>query len=111
MTYLHGLTLLDNSTNALSEIELDGAVAPYYGGQIIEYRISLGGADTRVGTLLVALDTLGDVATITDTYTETADVGITWSVVASGSIATISYTATSTGFDRLMNATVTRYLA
>ena len=102
--YKDGLSLTASSTLVLSGLNLAHAT---YSGQVIEYRIKEATSNAiRIGSLLVSTD--GTLATVTDTYTETADVGVTWSAAVSGANVELTYTTTANA--KTMHAALRRFL-
>ena len=104
-TYKNGLTLTASTTAVLAGLTFAFAT---YGGQTVDYRITEATTGAvRVGALMVATD--GTSASITDTYTETADVGVTWTAAISGTDVQLSYTTTAN--DKTMHAQLKQFLA
>jgi len=101
---MSGDTLPDNTNVAATVSGLNYAAATYK-GCIISYSIrDATTGDTRVGTLTVANESDGSALSIADTFAETADVGVTWTVVFNTPNVEIQYTTTSTGNDRTLVA-------
>ena len=74
-----------------------------FNGCYISYKIKEQTTNNvRVGTILVATD--GVSASVADQYTETSDLGVSWSVAVSGGICQLSYTCSESGNDRVMKA-------
>jgi hypothetical protein len=95
-------TLLDN-TATMPFITINAAANPY---MVIEYGIARDG-DYQIGRLLVVNDTVA--ASITDDSTFTADPGVTFSAVVSGSDVLVRYTTTNTGFNGTISYSVRRW--
>jgi hypothetical protein len=105
-TYLHAVGLTASQTNNAGQaiLAFDHTV---YGGQIIEYRIKEATTNRmRVGTLYITSN--GTDTAITDQFTETADVGVTWNLNISGSTTQVRYTTTAN--NKTMHCTVKRFL-
>lgn len=78
-------------------------------GEELSYVIESGDAnqDCRVGTLRVTANNSGTIApSVSDMFVETADCGVTWSAVISGSNVLIQYTTTNQGAARTMRADI-----
>lgn len=100
--YVHSTTLTDNS-GPTSVTALQFAHATY-AGQELSYVIETGAGtpDLRIGTLRVVSN--GTNTSIVDTFTETADCGVTWSASISGANTLLNYTASNQGTNRTLRA-------
>jgi hypothetical protein len=100
--YIDTTSLTDNS-GPTSVTALQFAHGTY-AGQEISYIIKTGTAtpDIRIGTLYIVSN--GTSTSIVDTFTETADCGVSWTVSISGSNTLLNYTATNQGFNRTLRA-------
>ena len=66
-----------------------------YGGLIINYKIKESTTnEVRTGTLYVATKTSGT-PSIADSYTETADIGVSWVAAINGANVELTYTTTA----------------
>jgi hypothetical protein len=100
-TYKAGLTLTDNSgPTALSALSF--AFATYCASQI-EYTIQEA-IGIRTGRIFVVCD--GSTVSITDDYTETGDVGVTWTSAINGTDLEVKYTTTNLTGNRTMQANI-----
>ncbi len=101
--YVHASTLTDNTSSATSITALQFAHASF-AGQELDYVIETGAGtpDLRMGTLRVVSN--GTTTSIVDTFTETADCGVTFSASISGGNTLINYTTTSQGSNRTLRA-------
>jgi hypothetical protein len=90
--YVHSQTLTASQTG----VEATNLTFLYgtYGSCIVEYQITEATTNAvRCGQLMVSTD--GTNVAIADSYTETADVGVTWTGSISGSNAKLNYTTTA----------------
>lgn len=103
--YLDSTTLTDNSgpTTAFSFAHAS------FAGLEISYTIETGAGtpDIRLGTLRVVSN--GTSKSITDSFGETLDVGVSWSASISGPNTLIQYTTTNQGSNRTMRADIKRF--
>ena len=93
---------LRNAKLSASLVALDartGAVLAY----VVRDAVTLA---TRVGHLMVSTD--GTVASVTDFFTETADVGLSWTVALSGSTVQLTYTTTTN--NKTMRTEIQKFL-
>ena len=105
--YVDSSALTDNTTAVVAAFTFAKAS---YNALEIEYLIrEATSLKTRVGKLLVVTD--GTVTSIVDTFTETADIGISWSAAVATTNIEISYTSTSTGNARTMRSDLKRFRA
>lgn len=105
--YVDASTLTDNLTAVVAAFTFAKAS---YNALEIEYLIrEATSLKTRVGKLLVVTD--GTITSIVDTFTETADIGVSWSAAVATTNIEISYTSTSTGNARTMRADLKRFRA
>lgn len=90
--YIHASTLTASQT-AQALAALTFAFASFEGMEMT-YKIKEATTNrVRIGTLRVVTD--GTNVSITDTYNETADVGVTWTAAISGSNVEVRYTTTA----------------
>jgi hypothetical protein len=101
--YVDATTLTDNQSSAATAFSF--ALASFRALEI-SYLIETGAGtpDSRVGTVRVAANSSGSNLTLTDMFTESADCGVTWSAVLSGSTINVQYTSTNQGANRTMRA-------
>lgn len=105
-TYKSALTLTDNSgPTALSALTF--AHATYCASQI-EYTIKEA-IGIRTGRIFVVCD--GTNFSITDDYTETGDVGVTWTSAINGANVEVKYTTTDLAGNRTMQANIKLFQA
>lgn len=100
--YVHSTSLVDNSgPTSITALQFDHAT---YAGQELDYVIETGAGtpDLRIGTLRVVSN--GTNTSIVDTFTETADCGVTWSASISGANTLLNYTASNQGSNRTLRA-------
>lgn len=100
--YLHSTVLTDNSgPTAITALQFAHAT---YAGQEIAYVIQTGAGtpDVRIGTLRIVSN--GTNTSISDSYTETTDCGVTWSASISGANTLLNYTAANQGTNRSLRA-------
>ena len=103
--YKGSLTLTASTTAVLAALTFAHAS---YNGLMIEYRIKEATTnDVRIGILMVATD--GTTAQITDTFTETASVGVTWTAAVNGTNVELTYTTTANA--KIMHADMKLFLA
>lgn len=107
--YLHNATLTSSTTAVLSALSFDGR---NFKELQLDYMVK-NGNDRRGGTIYVVCNNASGVApssvSLSDQYTETADVSLSWSAAVNGNNIEISYT-TSSGTYRL-NADLKRFQA
>ena len=90
--YMHSISLLASQTNTVMS-SFTFAHASFE-GCLIEYKMKEATSnDVRVGRLLVATE--GTNTSIVDSFTETADTGITWSAAVNGANVEIKYSSGS----------------
>ena len=101
--YIDSTTLTDNTSSPTAITALQFAHGTY-AGQEVSYVIKTGAAtpDVRIGTLYIVSN--GTTTSIVDTFTETADCGVSWSISISGSNTLLNYTTTSQGTNRTLRA-------
>lgn len=87
--YKHGITLAANMTSAiLNDLTFSSAL---YQGCVIEYRMKDNvSGDSRVGTLMLSTD--GASTSISDTFAETAPMGVTWAATMAENDVQVLYT-------------------
>lgn len=104
--YLHGITLSASATNTVSS-ELSFAHASFEGLEIA-YKIKEASTNrVRIGTFRLVTD--GTNISLTDTFNETADVGVTWTAVVNGASIDVRYTTTANA--KTMRADIKRFKA
>ena len=96
---LVGETMPDNATTVSSSLQF---VLASWRSSIVNYKIIDGAQNTRVGRLMVVSD--GVNISLTDEFTDTADVGVSWTAAVVLGSAQIGYTTTSTGGLRYLTA-------
>lgn len=102
--YIHATTLTASSTAVLTAFTFAHAT---YQAVKIDYSVKEAtSARVRVGTLYVA--TNGTDTTITDTFTESADVGVTWAAAVNGANLEVSYTTTANA--KTLRADIKRFV-
>lgn len=105
--YVDSIAITDNTTAVVASLTFAKAS---YNALEIEYLIrEATSLKTRVGKLLIVTD--GTNTSIVDTFTETADTGVSWSAAVVTTNIEISYTSTSTGNARTMRADLKRFRA
>lgn len=105
--YVDATTLLDATTAVVADFTF---AAASYNAIEIEYLIrEATSLKTRVGKLMVTTD--GTSTSITDSFTEVGDPGVTWTAAVNTGNVEISYTATSTTNARTMRADLKRFRA
>ena len=100
--YVHSTALTDNSgPTSITALQFAHGT---YAGQELSYVIETGAGtpDIRMGTLRVVSN--GTNTSITDTFSETADCGVTWSASISGANTLLNYTASNQGTNRTLRA-------
>ena len=91
--YVHAITLTASQTNSTSATELQFDSANFE-GMMVDYKIKEATSNrVRIGQLLVATD--GTSVSITDTFTETGDAGVTWTADLNTGIVRLKYTTTA----------------
>lgn len=104
-TYVDSTSLTDNSgPNAVTAFQF--ALASF-AGEEITYIIESGdaNADTRIGTIRVTANRSGTITpSLTDTYTESADCGVSWTATAMSGTISVLYSTTNQGAARTMRA-------
>jgi hypothetical protein len=104
--YTDSSTLTDNTSSSVAAFAF--AIANF-AGEEIEYVIEGGtaGAHTRIGKIMVTCSNSGTpVVSLSDMFSESADLGVSWSAAESGGTVTLSYTASNQGANRTMRADV-----
>jgi hypothetical protein len=103
--YIHSISLAASSTAVASELTF--AHASFEGCEI-KYKIKEATtSEVRIGRLRVV--TNGTDISLVDDYTESADVGVSWSAAVNGANIEISYTTTAN--NKTMRAEITRIKA
>jgi hypothetical protein len=107
--YVDSITLTNNTSNSDVDASTTFAFATYAGYQA-EYYITDGSSPTLVaiGKLTVVANSDGSASSITDTRGDTSDIGVSFTVIFSGSNAVLQYTTTNTS-DRTMRIKITRF--
>lgn len=103
--YIDSTTLTADTTAVASNFTYS---ASSYQGVEITYTLS-DGSDIRTGTIRLANST--SAVSITDTYVETANVGVTWTAAISSGNVELSYTADAGNGNRTMRADIKRLRA
>ena len=102
--YVDSTTLTGGSTAVAPAFNFSAST---YSGTLLAYvvrdAVTLA---TRVGHLMVSTD--GTVASLTDFFTETADVGLSWTVALSGSTVQLTYTTTTN--NKTMRTEIQKFL-
>lgn len=101
--YIDATTLTDNQSSPATAFSF--ALASFLAVEIT-YLIKTGAGtpDTRIGTIRVSSNSSGSNLSFVDTFVESADCGVTWSVVLSSGIINIQYVSTSQSSNRTMRA-------
>lgn len=110
--YVHSITLTDNTSSAVAvDASTTFAFATYSGYQA-EYYITDGSSPTitRMGKLSIVSNSDGSIASLTDSFNDTADIGVVFSAVTNGANVELRYTTTSSGSDRTMRIKIDRFL-
>ncbi len=105
--YVDASTLANNTTAVVAAFTF--AHASYVGLEVQYVIREATSLDTRIGSLLVSTD--GTVASVSDVFSETADVGVSWSAAVSGANVELTYTSANSGNARTMRADLKRFRA
>jgi hypothetical protein len=104
--YLHGIALSASQTNTVLA-SLSFAHASFEGQEVVYKMKEASTNRVRIGTLRIV--TNGTDISLTDTYNETADLGVTWSAVVNGANIDVRYSSTANA--KTMRADVKRFKA
>lgn len=97
------VTLLDNSITPVVMLAMDSTLYPF---SIIEYSVVRNG-ERKVGRLMMTHN--GVIANVSDDFSPTADLGISFLADISGANIRLKYETTSTGFDGTMKYSIRKW--